>query len=165
MRRIPSLILILTLIIIGLYADPSFTAGWPNFLSVAPPSTFSGNGENGTIRTITGVLPSDFKENEQENIGFGPFSNRIFCKENNVDRYHIYIWLSGDLLNASTGKTLPSSSLQYIVTYINGSGETNSYNYKIYVPFTTSQNTDWAYYSKMGEGGTGGAGSGMEREV
>jgi hypothetical protein len=93
---------------------------------------------NGNTRTISGVLPGDFKENEQENIGYGTFSNRVYCNSNSL-RYTLKIRINGDL--SSGTNTIPASSLRYLYTYAGNVTMTKEatgtkYNYRTYVPFS-----------------------------
>jgi len=108
-------------------------------MGVAPPSA-SADGQNGNPLSITGVLPGDFKE-DNENTWYGSTLSNLAMVTSNQYGYRFYISIDSDLLNSSTGKTIPASSLQYMCTYsynvtsaIQATGTKT--HYQTYVPFS-----------------------------
>ena len=120
-------------------ALPSYSDTFPaNRFAIYPPvsTTWSGNNTNGDPLTITGVLPSDFKENETVITGFGSYSNRVLCRGLNARQYRVSIYLDSNLTSGTN--TIPASSLKYMLTYTNGIG--TIYNYQKYVGFSLAPN-------------------------
>jgi hypothetical protein len=108
-------------------------------LAVSPPATSAWDGSNGTAITISGVLPGDFKENEEITTQWGSYSNKTYCNSNQ-NSYTLKISIGGDL--TSGGNTIPYTSLKYIYTYAynitntkEATGAKN--NYGSYIPFST----------------------------
>ncbi|MFH1709670.1 MAG: hypothetical protein ABH860_01195 [bacterium] len=116
---------------------PSYSADFSDRFAVSPPAVWSGSNTNGTARTITGVLPSDFKENGEIVTVDGSYSNRVFCRGQNLRQYRASIRLNGDLISGVN--TIPAANLKYMLTYTNGIGTV--YNYQKYVDFSTAPNT------------------------
>lgn len=116
-------------------AAPSFPAyNFPDErFAVSPPATWSGQKTNGTARTITGVLPGDFKENEEVITSYGNYSNSVMCRGLNLLPYHVSISLD-HLISGSN--SIPASNLRYMLTYTNGIG--TRHNYQKYMDFSTS---------------------------
>ena len=126
-------------VLLAALALPSYPDTFPaNRFAVYPPltTTWSGDNTNGNPPlTITGVLPSDFKENETVVTGFGSYSNRVFCRGlGGVFQYRVSIYLDGNLISGTN--SIPASSLKYMFTYTNGIG--TKYNYQKYVDFSTT---------------------------
>ena len=114
---------------------PSYSDTFPvDRFAVAPPATWSGNKTNGTARAMTGVLPSDFKEDEEIFTADGSYSNRVFCRGLGTTQYRVSIYLDGNLISGTN--SIPASSLKYMLTYTNGIG--TKYNYQKYVDFSTT---------------------------
>jgi len=130
------------LVLLTVLLAPSYPAIFSDRIAVSPPATWSGDKTDGTARTITGVLPSDFKENEEIITSSGSYSNRVMCRGQNNRQYRVSIRLASNL--TSGGNTLPASNLKYMLTYTNGIGTT--YNYQSYVGFSTS----WATVYESG---------------
>ena len=122
-------------VLLAVQALPSYSITFPvDRFAVAPPATWSGNNTNGTVRSITGVLPSDFKEDEEVFTPDGTYSNRVFCRGLNATQYRVSIYLDGNLISGTN--SIPASSLKYMLTYTNGMG--TKYNYHTYVGFSTA---------------------------
>jgi hypothetical protein len=117
-------------------ALPSYSANFSDRFAVSPPATWSGDDTNGTARTITGVLPSDFKEDQEVTTAFGNYSNSVKCRGQNLRQYRISIHLASDLTSGSN--IIPASSLKYMLTYTNGIGTIS--NYQKYINFSTAWN-------------------------
>jgi hypothetical protein len=116
---------------------PSYSANFSDRFAVSPPATWSGDKTDGTARSITGVLPSDFKEDQEITTAFGNYSNRVMCRGQNERQYRVSIRLNGNLISGSN--IIPASSLKYMLTYTNGIGTIS--NYQKYVDFSPSWNT------------------------
>lgn len=84
-------------------ASPPIPGGW-----------WSGLNTNGTPLSIS-ALPNDWKED-----ALVPYSNKVNIRGQEGRAYTLTIQLNGDLIDSSTGKTIPSSHLKYIFTYAGG---------------------------------------------
>jgi len=125
--------------------------------SVSPPATFSGTDGNGTPRSITGALPTDFKEDNEVITSDGSYSNKVYF-EATVPAdcpYTLRIKISGDLTSGS--HTIPYSSLRYMYTYgrnitfgITAPG--TKLNYAKYRDFSTSYQDVYISGSTAGGG-------------
>lgn len=128
------------LALMALMASPSFsTYDFPdNRFSIDPPTnTWSGQyNSNGTIRSITGALPGDFKEDKEVVTGFGSYSNRALCRGLNLLQYRVSISLDGPLMSGVN--SIPVSDLKYMLTYTGGTG--TKYNFQKYVSFSLVPN-------------------------
>jgi hypothetical protein len=130
-----SYIIIIFAAFLALLALPSFSLDFPhNRFAIYPPLTtvWSGDNTNGTVRSITGVLPGDFKEDNEVVTTFGSYSNRAFCRGLNLTQYRVSIYLDGNL--TSGPNSIPASNLKYMLTYTSGIG--TKYNYQKYVNFS-----------------------------
>jgi hypothetical protein len=130
----PIKIALLLLVLTACYIQPSYSAAFSDRFAISPPATWGGDKTDGTVRTITGVLPSDFKENGEVVTAFGSYSNSVMCRGQNARQYRVSIRLNGDLTSGSN--TIPASSLKYMLTYTNGLGTIS--NYQNYINFSTS---------------------------
>lgn len=150
------------------FASPSYCAGE---LGVQPPSNWESTGPQndltGTLRTISDVLPRDWKENNEYTDKYGgTCSNKVFFNADG-NRYRVDIWLdpagltSGPNFIPLTYKGKPT--FQYILTYVyayygapadprNGAGQGNNMA-SAYTQFTTSQSE--IYRSTLAEGASG----------
>ena len=117
---------------------PSYPTDLSQRFAIYPPlsTTWSGDNTNGDARNITGVLPSDFKEDNEIVTGFGSYSNKVMARGQNLRSYTISIKLDGDLV--SGGNTIPAANLKYMLTYTNGIGTIS--NYQKYVDFSNAWN-------------------------
>jgi len=148
------------------FGSPSYCAGE---LGIQPPADWTVGGPinvlSGTSRTISGVLPGNWKEDDEftvqsGGIVYGKCANIVlFNADGNA--YKFQISLNGPLISSSSSKTIPVSSLSYILTYVymyygnpnpnNGPGKA-SYTQK-YVPFSFAPTT--LYTSTIPESGSG----------
>jgi hypothetical protein len=131
-----------------IFVSPSYCQGE---LGIEPPANWASTGPQnvltGTFRTISGVLPGDWKENNEYADIYGTCSNKVFYNAD-TNRYRVQISLSGPL--SSGANTIPASNMQYIITYVyayygvgdpnNGEGQA-SYNNKSYVDFSLAPAT------------------------
>ncbi len=129
--------LVLLLLSASCFVMPSYSANFSDRFAISPPAGWAGDDTNGTPRTITGVLPSDFKEDNEVVTGFGSYSNKVMCRGQNLRQYRVSIHLNGDLISGSN--IIPASSLRYMLTYTNGLGTIS--NYQKYINFSTAWNT------------------------
>jgi hypothetical protein len=128
-------------------------------IAVAPPADWSGGVSNvltGTIRTISNVLPSEWKENGEVVSANGNYSNTLLFS-NTTNRFRAYIWLDTPLTSGTY--TFPASSLKYMLSYVyayygnldpnNGEGTGDKTNYQKYVDFPPAQTQ--VYYCSLAE--------------
>jgi hypothetical protein len=107
----PFYITLHVIIISILFFHPSYAVF---HVAVSPPATSAWDDCNGNIRTINGVLPGDWKENEEVVTQWGSYSNKVYCTSTQWP-YKLQIKLAGPL--SSGANVLPVSSLKYIYTY------------------------------------------------
>ncbi len=141
--------IILVLLLLSGLNMPAFSEFIYNRMTIdstGSDTVWSGLNQNGTALSISEVKPGEWNENENVSTAWGSYSNRAKIRGQDGRSYTLSIKVAGDLMDMSTGRTMPASSLRYIFTYAGGAftggkesdASGTRLNYRNYVNFSAS---------------------------